>query len=80
MDTNVQHVFLEAAKQAARNERVLSIEDGERSLDKLKSKGVTVVQLSESDLADVKAKTQSVYDKYNSGYFDSGLIEKIQKH
>jgi len=36
--------------------------------------------LSADELADVKAKTQSVYDKYNSGYFDSGLIEQIQKH
>jgi TRAP-type C4-dicarboxylate transport system substrate-binding protein len=80
LEADVQSVFLAAAKEAARNERALSIKDGESSLQKLKDKGVSVLQLSADELADVKAKTQSVYDKYNSGYFDSGLIEQIQKH
>jgi len=80
LEADVQSVFLAAAKEAARNERALSIKDGEISLQKLKDKGVSVLQLSADELADVKAKTQSVYDKYNSGYFDSGLIEQIQKH
>ncbi len=64
LDSEVQEIFLEAAREAALNERQLSIEDGENSINYLKSKGVKMIDLSEDEITDLKNKAKSVYEKY----------------
>lgn len=80
LDEEVQEIFLSAAKQAAKNERQLSIEDGVQSIEKIKSMGVKYVTLTTEQKNQLKLKTESVYEKYSSGYFSDKLIEKIKKH
>lgn len=66
LDTEVQNLFLDAAQEAAKNERALSIEDGENSIAKLKANGVNVISLSSSELHELKLMTKAIYDKYQS--------------
>lgn len=80
LDQSVQQIFLEAAREAARNERVLSVQDGDASIKKLQDNGVTVIHLSNEEIAELRSKTQSVYDKYDNGYFNHGLIQTIRNH
>jgi TRAP-type C4-dicarboxylate transport system substrate-binding protein len=76
---DLQNIFMESAKIAARNERQLSIEDGHRSIEKLQRQGVKVIKLSEQEKDDLKSKVQHVYEKYDGTYFEPGLISKIKK-
>lgn len=64
LDMDVQHVFMEAAAEAAKNERALSIEDGIKSVKTLQDNGVTVVDLSNEQLAELKDITSPVYDNH----------------
>jgi TRAP-type C4-dicarboxylate transport system substrate-binding protein len=80
LDQTVQQVFADAAREAARNERVLSVADGDASIKKLQDNGVTVIHLSQEEKAELQQRTQSVYDKYDNGYFEPGLIQSIRKH
>jgi len=80
LDQTVQQVFIEAAREAARNERVLSVADGDASIEKLQANGVTVIHLSDEEKQELQKRTQSVYDKYDNGYFEPGLIQSIRKH
>lgn len=80
LDQTVQQVFMEAAREAARNERVLSVADGDASIKKLQDNGVTVIRLSNEEKQELQHRTQSVYDKYDNGYFEPGLIQSIRKH
>ena len=80
LDTKVQNLFLEAARQAARNERDLSIRDGEASLANLQSKGVNYIKLDNTELDKLRDQTKSVYKTFENNYFDTELVEKIRKH
>ena len=80
LEQTVQQVFMEAAREAARNERVLSVADGNASIEKLQANGVTVIHLSDEEKQELQKRTQSVYDKYDNGYFEPGLIQSIRKH
>ena len=80
LDQTVQQVFMEAAREAARNERVLSVADGDASIKKLQDNGVTIIRLSNEEKKELQHRTQSVYDKYDNGYFEPGLIQSIRKH
>lgn len=80
LDNKVQQVFMQAAHEAAQNERALSIADGDASIKKLQANGVTVIHLSNEEKQELQKRTQSVYDKYDNGYFEPGLIQSIRKH
>ena len=77
LDSAVQQIFSEAALEAARNERALSLQDGEASLKKLQDDGVSVIQLSPEEMAELRQQTQSVYAKHADS-FESGLIDSIR--
>lgn len=78
LDSKIQQIFSEAALEAARNERALSLEDGEASLKKLQADGVSVIKLSQEEMADLRRKTESVYTKYD-GFFEQGLVDSIRR-
>lgn len=74
---SVQEIFAIAAKQAAKIERELSIKDGEDSLKKLQDNGVTVVQLGQDEMTDLRNKAETVYEKYTD-FFEPGLVDSIR--
>lgn len=78
-DDEIQTIFIESAKQAARNERQLSIEDGVSSIEIMKSHGANYITLTDEQKQELKKKTESVYVKYDSEYFSSNLVEQIKK-
>ena len=80
LPSSVQEIFLYAAREAARNERVLSIEDGAKSIDILEKKGVKVVSLGNDDLDVLKEKVNTVYSKYSNGFFEDGLIDAVKNN
>lgn len=77
LDAGVQQIFSEAALEAARNERALSLQDGEASLKKLQADGVTLVHLNQEEMAELRQKAQTVYSKY-SDFFEAGLVDSIK--
>lgn len=79
LDPEIQTIFIESAKQAARNERQLSIQDGISSIDTMKSHGVKYITLTDEQKQDLKKKTESVYSKYDATYFSDDLVAKIKK-
>lgn len=78
LDSTVRKIFSEAAIEAARNERALSLQDGEASLKKLERNGVTVVHLDSDEMAELQQRTEVVYEKYQD-YFAPGLINSIRQ-
>ena len=77
LDTDVQQIFSEAALEAARNERALSLQDGEASLKKLQDNGVNMIQLTQDQMADLRQKSETVYEKY-ADFFEPGLVDSIR--
>ena len=77
LDASIQKIFSEAALEAARNERALSLEDGELSLQKMQDNGVTVVRLDQEELAELRNRTQVVYERY-ADFFEPGLLDSIR--
>jgi TRAP-type C4-dicarboxylate transport system substrate-binding protein len=75
----VQEIFSIAAIEAAKNERDLSIKDGNESLNKLKAAGVNVISLSDLQINELKEKTKSVYEKYDSSFFKTDILNRIKK-
>ena len=80
LDASIQGIFMEAALEAARNERALSIQDGEAAMEQLQSEGVTVIELSAEEKAELQRKGQEIQAKYADGYFEPGLVDKIRLH
>jgi len=80
LDSKIQQIFSEAALEAARNERALSLTDGEQSLQQLASNGVQVTRLSQEQLAQLRDRTAKVYDKYTDSFFEPGLVQSIKRH
>lgn len=78
LDQQVRDVFTACALEAARNERELSIKDGEDSVAKLAGNGVKVIKLSDDQKQELRSRVKGVYEKYNS-YFEPGLIQRIKK-
>jgi TRAP-type C4-dicarboxylate transport system substrate-binding protein len=79
LDSAVQEIFNEAALEAARNERALSLEDGAASLKTLENNGVKVIQPSAEEMQDLRQRAESVYNKYQD-YFEPGLVSSIRRH
>lgn len=78
LSSEVRAVIKDAAIKAGRNEREVTISDGEEARAKLIADGVQVHELSDSDRNFWQEKTQAVYNKFEPT-FTPGLIDKIKK-
>lgn len=77
LDDEVKVIFTKAAIEAARNERQLSLHDGEQSITMLKSRGATFIELSDNEKQDLINKTKIVYTKVDKNL--NNLVSKIKK-
>jgi len=75
----LQTVISESAKEAARYERNLSIEDIRSVQSRAKSDGIEIVEMSYEEKLRFEEATKVVYSKFDN-YFTSGLVQKIQLH
>jgi len=78
LSPEVRAVIKDAAIKAGRKERQATIDDGEEAKAKLLAEGVNIHDLTPEEKAEWKAKTQSVYEKFEPT-FTPGLIDKIKK-
>jgi hypothetical protein len=78
LSPEVRAVIKDAAIKAGRRERQATIDDGEVAKAQLIAEGVTIHEITPEEKADWKAKTQVVYDKFEST-FTPGLIDKIKR-
>lgn len=77
LDPGVQQILSDAALESARNERALSLKDGETSLKKMRDNGVTVINLDQEEIAELRNQSQIVYKKY-ADFFEPGLVNSIK--
>ena len=73
-----QIIMREAALEAAREERIESLEDGVKAMHQCADHGISVHEWSNEEHARLKDNTSSVYEKYQN-ILPAGLIEKIKK-
>lgn len=78
LSAEVRACIKDAALRAGRKERDTTIADGEQAREQLIADGVTVYHPTEEEIKNLKAKTQAVYDKFEST-FPEGMIEKIRR-
>jgi TRAP-type C4-dicarboxylate transport system substrate-binding protein len=79
LEPELQSIMMEAAVEAARFERNISIDDVVPTIEKAESDGITIIHLSDEDKEIFKSSTVGLYGKYEN-YFTAGLIEKIIKN
>jgi len=79
LSDDLQLIFIDSAREAARNERKLSLFEGEKSIKQLESIGVSYIKLTDLEKKQLKSKTEKVYEKFSS-LFDSTLINSITKN
>jgi TRAP-type C4-dicarboxylate transport system substrate-binding protein len=72
-----QKIFRQAGLEAARRERQWSIEDAEKFEANAKKNGVSIVEISDQDRAELKRKSQLTYVKCKY-LFSDGLVKKIR--
>ena len=77
LSPEVRAVIKDAAIKAGRKERQATIDDGEEAKAKLLAEGVNIHDLTPEEKAEWKAKTQSVYEKFEPT-FTPGLIDRIK--
>lgn len=78
LDVELQAVVKDAAIEAARFERKISVDDVEPTQSRAKSEGVKVIDLTPQELEQIKVKTQTVYSEFEN-YFSPGLVDSIIK-
>ena len=79
LGAELRQLVKDAAVDAAREERIESIRDGEQAMQKAREEGIEIVELGEGDKQKFVAATQTVYEKFES-YFTPGLIDNIKIH
>lgn len=77
LDSELQDIVAESAKEAARFERNLSIEDIALVQARAEADGIEVLKMSEAEQARFQEATKVVYSKFEN-YFTPGLVNKIQ--
>ncbi len=80
LDSKIRDIFTACAFEAARNERELSIKDGQDSVKQLSDAGVNVIKLNKEQKHQLRLQAQSVYDKYTNLYFEQSLVDTIRRH
>ena len=78
LDVQTQQIFADAALEAARIERIESLDDVVAVQEQARRDGITVSYLSESERAKFKLATEKVYDQYQD-YFSLGLVEQVKR-
>lgn len=78
LSKELQSVMMEAAVEAARFERAISVADVEPTSARATQDGIHVFKLSTEDQMLFKSATKQVYEKYQD-YFTPGLVAKIQQ-
>jgi len=78
LSPEVRAVIKDAAIRAGRKERETTIADGEEARQRLIADGVNIHELTPNERAEWKAKTQSVYEKFEPT-FTPGLIDQIKR-
>lgn len=77
LEPSLQAIIRMAASNAARSERVESVEDIAMVQQRCKDEGINVVKLPEDEVEKFKAATAPVYAKYEREF--GGLIARIQQ-
>ena len=78
LSPELQQVVSESAKEAARYERSISIDDVLATQSRAEKDGIKVLKMSREEQARFAAETKVVYDKFQD-YFTAGLVDKIKK-
>lgn len=78
LNPELQQVISESAKEAARYERAISIDDVASTQRRAEQDGIKVLKMSKDEQARFAAETKVVYDKFHD-YFTAGLVDKIKK-
>ena len=78
LDLELQSIVKDAAIEAARFERKISVDDVEPTESRAKIEGVKVIDLTPEDREQIKAKTKIVYEQFQD-YFTPGLVNSIIK-
>ncbi len=79
LDYEMQNLLKEAAVEAGRFERKISVDDVSPTIDKARADGIEVVDLSQKDLETFKELSKEIYSKYEN-FFSKGLLDNIKKH
>lgn len=77
LDADMQKVFTDAAVEAGRFERQISVDDVEPTKAKARNDGIDVIDLSDSDRLTFQEASKQLYQSYQD-YFSQGLIDKIK--
>lgn len=77
LNADLQQIIIDAAVEAGRFERQISVDDVEPTKNRANADGINVVELTDSDKLLFKEQVQSVYVKYQN-YFSPGLLDKIR--
>jgi TRAP-type C4-dicarboxylate transport system substrate-binding protein len=77
LSPEIQAIVRESAKEAARFERALSIDDIQLVQDRAEADGIKIIKMDRAEQARFADATQSVYTKFQD-YFTPGLVGKIQ--
>lgn len=78
LDAELQNIVKDAAIEAARFERKISVDDVEPTESRAKSEGVKVIDLTPQERQQIKDKTKTVYSEFEN-YFSPGLVDSIIK-
>jgi TRAP-type C4-dicarboxylate transport system substrate-binding protein len=78
LSPELQQVVSESAKEAARYERSISIDDVLATQSRAEQDGIKVLKMSKEEQVRFAAETKVVYDKFQD-YFTAGLVDKIKK-
>jgi TRAP-type C4-dicarboxylate transport system substrate-binding protein len=78
LSSELQQIVSESAKEAARYERSISIDDVLATQSRAEQDGIKVLKMSKEEQARFAAETKVVYDKFQD-YFTAGLVDKIKK-
>ena len=76
LDQDLRDIMFDAAVEAARFERHISISDVAPTTARVQAEGIEVVRLSAEDKEKFRKATEVVYDKYQD-YFSNDLINRI---
>ena len=77
-DPDMQAFMQEAALEAARSERIESLEDGVQAKQQAIADGITVYEWTNEDRAQLKQVTDVLYEQYKD-YFAPGLLDSIKR-
>lgn len=77
LSTDQQKLITEAAIEAGRFERKISVDDVEPTKSKARNDGIEVIDLDSTEVEKFKLATDPLYEKYKN-YFSHNLIERIK--